>query len=205
MKILIGCEESQTLCGEFRRQGFDAYSTDLLPTRGNADWHFQGCVKKTIQKQQWDMIIIHPPCTALSLSGNRWYGSGMEKHQDRVNSIKWTTDLWELTKKHSRMCALENPASVIFKYITEPVTWVQPWEHGHGEVKKTGFALHNLNPIKPTNIVEGRNPAVWLMAPSPTRARDRSKTYDGIARAIVNQWGPLLTAPTQQQNQMELL
>jgi hypothetical protein len=97
-------------------------------------------------------------------------------------------DLWELAKKHCDKVALENPVSVIFKYLPN-VFYLQPWQHGHGETKKTGFALHGLKPLEPSNIVPGREQRIWKMAPSSTRKRDRSETFQGVANAIVKQWG----------------
>lgn len=190
--VLIGCEESQTICGEFRKQGFEAYSCDLQPTRGNPDWHIQGDIMEVIPTEQWNLIILHPDCCALAVSGNRWYGKGMPKHYKRSEAIAWTHRLWCLAKQHSNRVALENPVSVIFKHLCAPVCYVQPWEHGHGETKKTGFALHCLPKLEPSKIVEGREQRVWKMAPSETRKRDRSKTFPGIARAIVTQWGPFV-------------
>ena len=191
MKVLIGCEESQVLCGAFRDAGHEAYSCDLEPTRGNPDWHFQkDIIQVMIGTDKGDLIILHPDYTAMAVSGNRWYGKGMPKHQERLDQVQWTKDLWELAKKHSPRVALENPVSVIFSHLPN-VHYVQPWEHGHGETKKTGFALHNLPPLVPSNIVEGREQRIWKMGPSPTRKRDRSKTFKGIAKAIVDQWGAL--------------
>jgi hypothetical protein len=189
--ILIGCEESQTICGAFRRAGFNAFSCDLEPTRGNPKWHFQKNILEIIPEQQWDLIILHPDCTAMAVSGNRWYGKNMPLHHKRIEAIKWTVRLWKLAKKYSPRVALENPVSVLFKHLTN-VQYIQPWQFGHGETKKTGFALWNLPKLQPTNIVSGRDQKVWKMAPSPTRKRDRSKTYQGIADAIVDQWGKVL-------------
>jgi hypothetical protein len=189
VKVLIGCEESQVVCKAFRARGFSAFSCDLEPTRGNPDWHFQADIMAILPAMPWDLIILHPPCTALSLSGNRWYGTGMPREDQRFLSIAWTLAVWDLAKKHSHHVALENPASVIFKYLDAPVQYIQPWQFGHGEQKKTGFALHNLPPLKPTKIVSGREQKVWKMGPSPTRQRDRSVTYPGIAAAMADQWG----------------
>lgn len=188
--ILIGCEESQTICAAYRAAGYEAYSCDLAPTRGNPDWHFQEDITQVIPRKDWGLIILHPDCTAMAVSGNRWYGVGMPMHQKRLEAIEWTVSLWDLAKQHSDKCGLENPVSVIFQHLNAPVCYVQPYEHGHGEVKKTGFALHNLPPLAPTNVVDGREARVWRMAPSPTRKRDRSKTFEGIAAAIVGQWTP---------------
>lgn len=189
MLILIGCEESQTICKAFRDAGHEAYSCDLQPTRGNPDWHFQKDIMEVIPTRRWDLIILHPDCTAMAVSGNRWYGQGMPLHHKREQAIAWTVKLWELAKNHSDKVALENPVSVIFQYLSAPVFYLQPHDHGHGETKKTGFALHNLDPIKPTNKVAGREQRIWKMPPSATRKRDRSQTFPGVAAAIVANWG----------------
>jgi hypothetical protein len=189
--ILIGCEESQTICKAFRDAGYEAYSCDLEPTRGNAEWHFQQDIMDIIPTRRWSLIILHPDCTKMAVSGNRWYGSGMPLNHLRHEQIEWTLNLWETAKEHSDRVALENPVSVIFKHLPN-VFYTQPHEHGHGETKKTGFALHNLPPLKPSSMVAGREQRIWKMAPSPTRKRDRSATFPGIAKAIVNQWGILL-------------
>jgi hypothetical protein len=185
--ILIGCEESQIICRAFRDAGYEAYSCDLQPTRGNPEWHYQADIMEVIAMREWDLIILHPDCTAMAVSGNRWYGRGMPMHHKREQAVEWTLNLWELAKKHSPRVALENPVSVIFKHLPN-VFYLQPHDHGHGETKKTGFALHNLEPLKPTNKVEGREQRIWKMPPSATRKRDRSQTFTGVANAIVKQW-----------------
>ena len=187
MLILVGCEESQIITSALREAGHEAYSCDLQPTRGNPEWHFRQDVMEVIPIRLWDLIILHPDCTAMAVSGNRWYGFGMPYHQKRLDQIEWTIALWNLAKKHGKKVALENPVSVIFKHLPN-VFYLQPWEHGHGETKKTGFALHNLEPLKPTNVVEGREQRIWKMPPSKTRKRDRSATFYGVAKAIVEQW-----------------
>lgn len=186
--VLIGCEESQTICRAFREAGYEAYSCDLEPTRGNPEWHYQQDIMQVIPTRRWGLIILHPDCTKMAVSGNRWYGRGMPRHHERLGQIEWTLKLWALAIRHGDRVALENPVSVIFQHIDAPVCYVQPYDHGHGETKKTGFALHNLQPLRPTMRVEGREQRVWKMPPSPTRKRDRSKTFDGIAKAIVQQW-----------------
>lgn len=191
MEILVGCEESQVLCKAFRDAGHSAYSCDLEPTRGNPDWHYQQDIMGVIPRKQWDLIILHPDCTAMAVSGNRWYGKDMPRHDERIRAIEWTVRLWDLAKEYGDRVALENPVSVIFQHLNAPVCYVQPYEHGHGETTKTGFALHNLPPIKPTNPVQGREQRIWKMPPSPTRKRDRSRTFDGVALGIVKQWGDL--------------
>ena len=190
MKVLIGCEESQVVCAAFRAAGHDGYSCDLVPTRGNPNWHYQNDVLDIIKTQYWDLIILHPDCTKMAVSGNRWYGKGMPRHQERIDAVNWTIDLWSLAKVYSKRAALENPVSVVFPHL-ENVQYIQPWQFGHGETKKTGLALHNLPNLIPTNIVDGRENRIWKMAPSPTRKRDRIETYPGIADAFVRQWGSL--------------
>jgi len=111
----------------------------------------------------------------------------MPRHSERLAQIEWTKQLWELAKKYSDKVALENPVSVIFKELPN-VHYIQPWQFGHGETKKTGFALHGLKPLKPTNIVDGREQRIWKMPPSANRKRDRSETFAGVAEAIVDQW-----------------
>jgi len=187
--VLIGCEESQVVCRAFRDAGFEAYSCDLEQTRGDPDWHYQQDIMEVVPARAWSLIILHPDCTAMAVSGNRWYGLGMSLHRKRQEAILWTVKLWELAKQHGERVALENPVSVIFKHLYAPVCYVQPYEHGHGETKRTGFALHNLPPLKPTKIAEGRARRVANMAPSATRKRDRSQTFQGIGRAIAQQWG----------------
>lgn len=190
--ILIGCEESQTVCSAFRRAGHEAFSCDLQPTRGNPEWHYQQDIMEVIQIHRWELIILHPDCTAMAVSGNRWYGRGMPMHRKRIEAVEWTLRLWEEAKKYSDRVALENPGSVIFPRIKETgavVSYIQPWQFGHGETKKTGFALHGLPPLIPTDIVDGREQRIWKMPPSETRKRVRSVTYIGVAEAMAAQWG----------------
>ena len=143
---------------------------------------------EVIPLQRWDLIILHPDCTAMAVSGNRWYGKGMSRNKERDKAISWTLKLWNLALQYSDKVALENPVSVVFKHLPN-VFYTQPWQHGHGETKKTGFALYGLKPLLPTDIVAGRDQKIWKMPPSETRKRDRSLTYPGIAKAIVQQWG----------------
>jgi hypothetical protein len=188
MIILVGCEESQVVCKAFRDAGHEAYSCDTQPTRGNPEWHYQQDIMEVISTRQWDLIILHPDCSAMAVSGNRWYGTNMPKNEERKKAILWTLGLWELAKKHSKRVALENPVSVIFKYLPN-VHYIQPYDFGHGETKKTGFALHNLEPLQPTNKVSGREHRVWKMPPGPTRKRDRATTFLGVGKAMAEQWG----------------
>lgn len=189
MRVLIGCEESGKVRDAFIRHGHDAWSNDLIPAR-NGGPHLQMCVMEAIENYgPWDIIILHPECSKMSLSGNRWYGAGMPFVDERNTAIKWTKRLWHLAINHARIgCALENPTSVLWKYIGRP-QYIQPYQFGHGETKKTGILTDRLPALIPTNEVEGREQRIWKMGPSPTRKRDRSETYDGIAEAMAIQWG----------------
>lgn len=185
MKVLVACEYSGRVREAFRALGHDAWSCDLLPADDESEFHIQGdCVP--VIMQGWDMIIMHPPCTALAVSGNRWYGRNMPRHQDRIDSIKWTVELFNLAKQHAPKVAMENPVGMIPLPSSQ---YIQPWQFGHGETKKTGLWLHGLPLLKPTNIVDGREARVHKMPPSPDRWKIRSTTYQGIASAMANQWG----------------
>lgn len=198
--ILIGCEESQTVCGEFRKQGYEAFSCDLLPTRGNPDWHYQADIMEVIPLHWWKLIILHPDCTYMAVCNNRQAAKGKINHHLRLRDIKWTMKLWELAKANSDSSALENPGSVIFPHLRKAgatIQYVQPYHFGHLETKNTGLALYNLPELVPTNNVKeemDKLPAkekhkIWYASPGPNRKRDRSETYPGIAKAIVDQWG----------------
>ena len=189
--VLIGCEESQIVTRAFRQHGFKAFSCDLIETRGNPEWHIKADVMDVIEVP-WDLIILHPPCTALSVSGNRHYAGTPQRQQ----AIEWTCRLWEKAKQQCHYVALENPVSVVWQHLNVIAHYVQPHQFGHGETKKTGFALHNLPPLQPTNDVEGREQRIWKMSPSPTRSRDRSETYPGIADAMAIQWGDVIKHAT---------
>ena len=192
MRVLIACEYSGRVREAFRELGHDAWSCDLLPSDNLTDYHYTGDCWPVIA-EGWDLIIMHPPCTALAVSGNRWYGSGMPKHQDRLDSIDWTLALYEHAKKHAPKVAFENPVGVL---PVKPTQYIQPYQFGHAESKKTGLWLHNLPPLVPTDNVED----VWrtlpkkeaqrihFLPPSADRWKIRSETYKGIAEAMASQW-----------------
>ena len=188
MKVLVGCEYSGKVREAFRRLGHDVTSCDLLPSDDNSPHHIQGDVIGVIKSRRWGLIIIHPPCTALAVSGNRWYGRGMPKHQERIDSIEWTMALWEEAKKYAPMVAMENPVGVLPMKASQ---YIQPWQFGHGETKKTGLWLHNLPDLVPADVVEGREQRIWKLPPSADRWKIRSETYQGIADAFADQWGVL--------------
>ena len=192
MRVLIACEYSGKVRDAFRALGYDAWSCDLLPSDNLTDYHYTGDCWPVIA-EGWDLIIMHPPCTALAVSGNRWYGKGMPKHQDRLDSIDWTMALYEHAKKHAPRVAFENPVGVL---PIKPTQYIQPYQFGHPESKKTGLWLHNLPPLVPTDDVED----VWrklpkkeaqrihMLPPSKDRWKIRSETYTGIAEAMASQW-----------------
>ena len=184
MRVLIACEYSGRVREAYRERGHDAWSNDILPA--DSEFHFQGDCFDAIDARHWDLIIMHPPCTALCVSGNRYYGIGMAKHQERLEAIQWTTKLFEYAKSRAAHVAMENPVGVLPFKATQ---YIQPFLFGHGETKKTGLWLHNLPPLLPTNIVSGREQKIWKMGPSPERAKLRSLTYQGIADAMAEQWG----------------
>lgn len=184
MKVLVACEYSGRVRDAFIANGHDAISCDLLPTDSPGP-HIQGDAMHAISKG-WDLIIMHPPCTALAVSGNRWYGKGMVKHDQRLESIRWTMDLWEHAKLNSDSVCMENPVGVL---PIQPTQYIHPWQFGHGETKKTGLWLHNLQPLEPTEIVDGREQRIWKLPPSVDRWKIRSTTFEGIAKAMADQWG----------------
>jgi hypothetical protein len=191
---LVGCEESQEVCKAFRAKGHEAYSCDLLDCSGNyPQWHFKKDVFCAIS-DGWDLIILHPPCTALAVSGNAWYGKGMQKHRERIKAVKWTVNLFDYAKNKAKKVAMENPVGVL---PIKPSQYIQPWQFGHPESKKTGFWLHELPLLKETDQVKSvfdslpknKQQRLHYLPPSKDRAKIRSKTFPGIAKAMAEQWG----------------
>ena len=187
-RILIGCEESAKVRDAFRARGYDAYSCDVLGTRGDSAWHITGDVFKTILLEgPWDMMICFPPCTHVANSGSRWWKHKLAKQR---MALEFMRDLLEMPIAR---IALENPVGLFSTYWRKPDQIIQPWQFGHGETKATCLWLKNLPLLKPTNVVDGRAARIHRMAPSLNRARDRSETYQGIADAMAEQWGPCST------------
>ena len=185
MKVLIACEFSGVVRDAFAARGHDAWSCDLLPseTPGN---HYQGDVRDMIGRGygwEWDLLIAHPPCTHLSVSGARWFRDKLPEQQEALDFVRLLLDA------PVPRIALENPVSIISTRIRKPDQIVQPWMFGHGETKATCLWLKNLPPLEPTDVVEGREGRVWKMPPSPDRWKERSRTYQGIASAMAEQWG----------------
>lgn len=182
LRVLVACEYSATVRDAFRARGFDAWSCDLLPTEGNSRWHIQDDVLPLLG-DGWDLLIAHPPCTHLAVSGARWF---KDKLPEQAEALEFVRRLLDAPVPH---IALENPVSIISSRIRKPDFTIQPWQFGHGEVKRTCFWTKNLPALRPTNIVEGREAKVHRMPPGPDRWKERSRTYRGIAEAMADQWG----------------
>ncbi len=182
MRVLVACEYSGRVRDAFIRAGHDAMSCDLLPTDLPGP-HYQGDVR-AILGEGWDLMIAHPPCTHLAVSGARHFAakqaSGVQEQ-----ALEFVRTL--LNAPIDRI-ALENPVSIISSRIRKPDQVIQPWQFGHGETKTTCLWLKNLQKLRPTNIVEGREPKVHYMPPSADRWKKRSTTYQGIADAMAAQW-----------------
>lgn len=183
MKVLVACEYSGRVRDAFIRAGHDAMSCDLLPTDQPGP-HYQGNVLDILH-DGWDLMVAHPPCTHLAVSGARWF---KEKQAEQAHSLDFVRILLNC---EIPMIALENPISIISSRIRKPNQIIQPWQFGHGETKATCLWLKNLPPLRPTNIVEGREAKVHKMPPSADRWKLRSTTYQGIADAMAAQWGAL--------------
>ena len=185
MKILIACEYSGTVREAFSKLGHDAWSCDILETEipGN---HLQ-CDVREILGDGWDMMIAHPPCTHLAVSGARWFKNKKVEQAEALEFVRLLLDA------PIQKIALENPISIISSHIRKPDQIIQPWQFGHGETKATCLWLQNLPKLQPTNIVEGREQRIWKMPPGENRWKERSRTFEGIAQAMANQWGNLPT------------
>lgn len=182
MKILVSCEYSGAVRDAFIRLGHDAMSCDLLPTDVPGP-HYQGDVRDVLD-YPWDMMIAFPPCTALAVSGARHFE---EKRKDGRQQ-SGASFFMSLAKADIPRIAIENPISIMSTLWRKPDQIIQPWMFGHGETKATCLWLKNLPPLKPTNIVEGREQRIHKMGPSPDRWKERSKTFPGIAEAMAAQW-----------------
>ena len=179
-KVLIACEYSGAVRDAFRARGHDAMSCDLLPTDVPGP-HYQGDVRDILD-DGWDLMIAHPPCTHLAVSGARWFKDKLNEQAEALAFVR------RLLDASIPQIALENPVSIISSRIRKPDQIIQPWQFGHGETKATCLWLKNLPKLTPTDIVEGREARIHKMPPSPNRWKERSKTYAGIAAAMAAQW-----------------
>ena len=182
MRVLVACEFSDSVASAFRRRGHDAWSCDLLPTEGDPRFHYQGNVIGMIYSD-WDLMVCHPPCRFLAVSGARWMRGREKETEDALNFVRL------LLEAPIPRIALENPISIISTRIRKPDQIIQPWMFGHPETKATCLWLKNLPKLVPTNVVEGRDNRVHREPPGPDRWKNRSRTLIGIANAMADQWG----------------
>lgn len=222
-RVLIACEFSATVRDAFRARGFDAWSCDLLPTEGSKRWHLEEDalsaiaagypggwdlpvnrqatweeVKRAKGIRPWDLLIAHPPCTDLAVSGARHFAAKRADGRQQ-RALDFVQALLDAPVAH---IAIENPVSVISSHIRKPDQTIQPWQFGHGETKATCLWLKSLPPLVPTHVEGGdlftpaapqeRDPRVWRLPPSPDRWKERSRTFPGIAEAMATQWGDYL-------------
>jgi len=181
MRVLVACEFSGTVRDAFIAKGHDAMSCDLLPTDKPGP-HYQGDVFDVIN-DGWNLMIAHPPCTHLAVSGARWFKDKVTEQAEALNFVQRL-----MNADIDRIC-IENPVSIISSRIRKPDQTIQPWQFGHGETKRTCLWLKGLPKLVPTDIVGGRDQRIWKLPPSPDRWKIRSATFQGIADAMANQWG----------------
>ena len=228
INILVACEESQRVCEAFRKLGGKAYSCDIIEcSGGHPEWHIMqdvipllngGCSFKTMDGVEhsidgkWDLIIAHPPCTYLTVTGNRWFNIGrygekaIQRHKDRKDAIDF---FMAFANADCEKIAIENPVGIMSSEWRKPNQIINPWQFGDAFEKKTCLWLKGLPDLKPTNIVEipprkrfdsGKSMPEWYAEawhlPKEERAKLRSKTFPGIAKAMAEQWMPLLLEET---------
>ena len=183
MRVLVACEFSGVVRDAFRRRGHDAWSCDLLPTEADPAYHIQGDVLDVLG-EGWDLVVAHPPCTDLAVSGARWF---KEKQADGRQQA--SIDFFLRFVDCAPRWAIENPVGIMSRVYRKPDQIIQPWQFGHGETKATCLWLGGLAPLAPTRVVDGREARVHRLPPSKDRWKLRSVTYQGIAGAMAEQWG----------------
>jgi hypothetical protein len=183
MRVLVACEFSGIVRDAFVARGHDAWSCDLLPSERPGP-HYQNTIENVLARdERWHLLIAHPPCTYLAVSGARWFKA---RYEQQGLALVFVRRL--MAAPIPRIC-IENPIGVISSRIRKPDQIVQPWMFGHGETKATCLWLKNLAPLAPTHVVSGRVARVHREAPSPERWKNRSRTYQGLAAAMADQWG----------------
>ena len=207
MKILIACEESQRVTIEMRRLGHEAYSCDIQePSGGHPEWHIHGDALKALRGGiiktmdgethvvgKWDMMIAHPPCTHLAVSGARWVAEGKKPLSLRKEAADF---FLKFAEADIPKIAVENPVSVMSTIYRKPDQIIHPWQYGHPKEKTTCLWLKGLPKLTPTNnvreemmkLTKKERERIYYMSPGPERAKERSKTVPGIARAMAEQW-----------------
>jgi hypothetical protein len=193
MRVLVACEFSGVVRRAFRKAGHAAWSCDLLPAEDQSEFHIVGDCESVL-KDGWDLMIAHPPCTYLCNSGVRWlYDNRHRGRYEKMCEAAWMFRRL-LECEFIQRIAAENP--IMHKHSFEIVgrrqdQLIQPWQFGHGETKATGLWLKNLPKLTPTEIVGGREQRVHKMPPGPERWKERSRTFEGIATAMAQQWGAI--------------
>lgn len=201
MDVLISCEYSGIVRDAFLAKGHNAFSNDIIDTDSKPDRHLKMDCLEAIRSRRWDLIIIHIPCTEMAVCGNSTYGIGMPKHNERIEALKWSMAVWNEACAYSDRVVMENPCSVLFPALREfkqaIVQYVQPYQFGHMEQKKTGFALRNVIPLQPTlnvydemmGLPKNKRERIHYMSPSKDRAKERARFFPNIADAMASQWG----------------
>ena len=188
MRVLVACEESQAVTKEFRRLGHEAFSCDIQDcSGGHPEWHLKDDVTKYLFPEDWHIVIAFPPCTDLSVSGARYFE---QKRKDGRQQA--SIDFFMKFANYKGVYCIENPIGIMSSHFRKPDQIIQPWQFGHGETKATCLWLNGLPKLIPTNIVDGREQKCWKMPPSEDRAKLRSKTFPGIAKAMAEQWGGII-------------
>jgi site-specific DNA-cytosine methylase len=188
IKVLVACEFSGRVRQAFRNRGHDAWSCDLLPAEDDSPFHIQDDIFNVLADSEnygWDLMIAHPPCTHLAVSGARWWKDKLEQQEAAVEFIITLSDA------NIPRIAIENPIGKLSTAWCKPDQIIQPWMFGEGETKATCLWLKGLPKLQPTDIVSGRHAKVHRMSPGKNRWKDRSRTYQGIANAMAEQWGIL--------------
>jgi hypothetical protein len=196
VRVLVACEYSGRVREAFRRRGHDAWSCDLLPAEDGSDSHTQYDARYIASAYDWDLMIAHPPCTHLAVSGAGHFEAKRAdgRQQEAIDFF--------LALAHAPIprIAIENPVCIMSSVWREPDQIIQPWQFGHGETKATCLWLKGLPPLRPTNIVAGREQRIWKMPPSADRWKGRSRTYEGIAEAMADQWADYTDLVTAAEN-----
>jgi site-specific DNA-cytosine methylase len=182
MKVLVACEFSGIVRDAFIKAGHDAISCDLLSSEKPGK-HIQGDVLQVLKFNNFDLLIAHPPCTHLAVSGARWFKN---KKEEQISALLFVKSLLDAPVP---LICIENPISIISTKIRKPDQIIQPWMFGHGETKATCLWLKGLPKLNPTCIIKGRSAIIHKMSPGLNRWKDRSRTYTGIAEAMATQWG----------------
>jgi hypothetical protein len=180
MRVLVACEFSGVVRDAFLARGHDAWSCDLLPSERHGP-HIQGDVE-TLVRAGWDLMVAHPPCTYLTRAGDRWYRQSKER-------LEAALFVCRLAQAPVARIAIENPYGALSRLWRRPDQVVQPWWFGHGETKATCLWLKNLPPLLATSVDSGRTPRVFYESPGPERWKNRSRTLEGVASAMAEQWG----------------